>query len=157
MSQLTPRQVEIKKKEICKILKTLNLSITIQANMKIVDFLDVTFNLNDGTYKPFMKPNDFPLYGNSNSNHPPSILENIPKSVNRRLCKISSNEKVFKDSVAPFQEALGKSGYSHVLKYEKTNDKNKNNNRKDLLYGLTPPPLLLQCINKCWWKILEDP
>ena len=36
--------------------------------MKIVDFLDVTFNLDDGTYKPFMKPNDSPLYININSN-----------------------------------------------------------------------------------------
>ena len=137
--QLTPRQVEIKKKEICKILKTLNLSITIQANMKIVDFLDVTLNLNDGTFKPFMKPNDFPLYVNSNSNHPPSILKNIPKSVNRRLSKISSNEQVFKDSIPPFQEALEKSGYSHTLKYEKINNKNKKNNRKRPIIWFNPP------------------
>ena len=107
--------------------------------MKIVDFLDVTLNLNDGTFKPFIKPNDFPLYVNSNSNHPPSILKNIPKSVNRRLSKISSNEQVFKDSIPPFQEALEKSGYSHTLKYEKINNKNKKNNRKRPIIWFNPP------------------
>ena len=108
--------------------------------MKIVDFLDVTFNLDDGTYKPFMKPNDSPLYININSNHPPSILENIPKSVNRRLSKISSNEQIFKDSVSPFQDALDKAGFSHTLKYEKTTrNGNKSQNRKRPAIWFNPP------------------
>ena len=88
--------------------------------MKVVDFLDVTLNLDDATYKPFMKPNDSPLYINIDSNHQPSVLENIPKSVNRRLSKISSNEKVFKDSVSPYQDALDKAGFPPVSKYAKT-------------------------------------
>ena len=32
------------------------------ANLTKVDFLDVTFALDDGTYKPFTKPNNIPQY-----------------------------------------------------------------------------------------------
>ena len=34
-----------------------NLSIIIKCNLKIVDYLDVTLNLSNGSYKPFHKPN----------------------------------------------------------------------------------------------------
>ena len=83
--------------------------------MKIVDFLDVTFNLDDGTYKPFMKPNDSPLYININSILLSHLQILTPKSVNRRLSKISSNEQIFKDSVSSIQDALDKAGFSHTL------------------------------------------
>ena len=42
--------------------------------MKIVSPLDVTFNLNDGTYKPNTKPNNEIKYIQKDSNHPPSVL-----------------------------------------------------------------------------------
>ena len=45
VSSLSPRQLEGKKKKICSIFKKLGLSITIEANKKIVDFLDITMNL----------------------------------------------------------------------------------------------------------------
>ena len=84
------------KKKLCRIFKDNGFSITIDANIKSVNFLDVNLNLENETYKPYMNPNDFPLYVDTQSNHPPNILRNIPKSVNRRLCSISSNEEVFK-------------------------------------------------------------
>ena len=96
--QLRPRQVELLKKKICKIFQECGLKITIEANLKSVNFLDVNFNLETGIYRPFMKPNDTPLYVHANSNHPPGILKNIPESVNTRLSKISANEEVFKQA-----------------------------------------------------------
>ena len=39
------------KKNIQKIFKEQRLDITIQCNIKVVNYLDVTFSLNDGTYK----------------------------------------------------------------------------------------------------------
>ena len=44
------------KKNIQKIFKEHGSDIIIQCNMKIVNYLGVTFNLNDGTYKPYTKP-----------------------------------------------------------------------------------------------------
>ena len=65
-----------------------------------------------------MKPNGSPLYVHKDSNHPRSILENIPKSINRRLSSISSNQEVFKAACPPYQAALEKSGYDFQLNYE---------------------------------------
>ena len=38
----TPQEVEAIKKEMCKIFKYNNLHITIEANKKVVDFLNIT-------------------------------------------------------------------------------------------------------------------
>ena len=40
------------------------LKITITTNLKIVNFLDFTFNLCTGKYQPYSKPNDTPTYIN---------------------------------------------------------------------------------------------
>ena len=54
-NHLTARQTELVKKEICKIFKKENLSITIEVNQKFTDFLDVTFDLSSNLFKAFMK------------------------------------------------------------------------------------------------------
>ena len=67
-------QSEQVKKNIQKIFKEHGLDIIIQCNMKIVNYLDVTFNLNDGTCKPYTKPNNKIKYIHKNSNHSPSVI-----------------------------------------------------------------------------------
>ena len=86
--------------------------------MKIVNFLDITLDLESGLFKPYMKENHTPIYVNSQSNHPPAVLKNIPLGVNKRLSKISSNKEVFDKACKPYQEALQKCGYHHTLEYE---------------------------------------
>ena len=46
------------KKSFRSLLKKYGLEIIIECNKKLVDFLDVTFNLKDGTYKPYQKLDD---------------------------------------------------------------------------------------------------
>ena len=84
--------------------------------------MDINLDLNTGLYKPYMKDNDSPVYVNTKSNHPPLVLKNIPMGINRRLSMISANKEVFDNSVAPYQEALNKSGYSHKLEFEPATD-----------------------------------
>ena len=86
--------------------------------MKVVDFLDVTFDLGEGTFKPYCKPGNVPIYVHKNSNHPPSIIKKIPENVNHRISSISSNEKVFKNAIPIYQEALIKSGYDYKLEFD---------------------------------------
>ena len=50
---------------------------------KIVHFLDVTFDLTDGSYKPYMKPNNKLSYAHQQSNHPPALLKNIPLNISK--------------------------------------------------------------------------
>ena len=117
-SSLTPRQTDLASKKICEIFKENGLKITIKANMKSVNYLDINLDLNSGLFKPYMKPNDTPIYVHKDSNHPPSILKNIPAAVNKRLSTISANQEVFENAAPPYQEALNKSGFEHKLKFE---------------------------------------
>ena len=76
--QKTPKEIERMKKVICKVFSSDGLKITIEANKKIVNFVDVALNLNKGSYEPYAKPKHTPLYVHRESNHPHSIIKNIP-------------------------------------------------------------------------------
>ena len=114
----TKRQNEVVKKKICEIFRSKNLKITVEVNLRVVDFLDVTFDLNKDSYSPYLKPNNTLQYVNVASNHPPNILKNIPFSVNKRLSGISKDEETFKQAITPYQEALNTAGYKFKLRYE---------------------------------------
>ena len=70
----TPREIENIKKYICKTFNEHNLKLTIEANMKCVNFFDVTLDLNASTYKPFTNLGNVMQYVNRESSHPPSVL-----------------------------------------------------------------------------------
>ena len=135
------RQGEKLKERITQVFAKYGLSTTATANAKIVNFLDITFNLNDGSFKPYNKPGNIPTYVNKLSNHPPSIIKNIPANVNKRLSSISSDENMFKSAVPQFQEALTKSGYDFTLKFDPNASKprNKKKSRKRNILWFNPP------------------
>ena len=136
----SPRQAELTKKKLCRIFKENGLNITADANLKSVNFLDVNFNLETDTYRPYMKPNDTPTYVHKDSNHPNSILKNIPYSVNRRLSSISCNQQEFDLAAPPYQDALNKSGYNFDLRFEPPNiNENRKKNRSRRITWFNPP------------------
>ena len=105
-----------------------------------MDDLDVTFNITDFSYHPFNKTNNEINYIHKQSNHPPSIIKQLPLSVERRLSKLSSNEKIFNDSIPIYQEALIKAGYNHKLIYQKHDQKKENSQqRKRQIIWFKPP------------------
>ena len=69
--------------------------------MKIVNYLDVTFNLNNGTYRPYQKQNNIIQYMHVESNHPPNIIKQIPKRIEKRFSQLSSSEEIFNESPTP--------------------------------------------------------
>ena len=121
LSDLDPSDTNKVKDEIIRIFKENDLTIKIDANQKTVHYLDVTLSLDDGSYRPYSKPNSKPLYVHSKSNHPPSVLQNIPKMVNQRLNMLSSSEDMFNSAVQQYQEALEDSEYDHKLQFEEVN------------------------------------
>ena len=133
----TPKHIEKTKQEVSEIFKSNGLKITIEANKKTINFLDVTLDLTSGSYKPFMKPNNKILYVHRQSNHPPTLLKNIPHNINKRLTSISSSQKVFDDAVPPYQKALDESGYNHKLTYNPQSKHNRNRQKKIISYN--PP------------------
>ncbi|GFN78936.1 inositol hexakisphosphate and diphosphoinositol-pentakisphosphate kinase 2 [Plakobranchus ocellatus] len=111
------REAESTKKKISKIFKDNGFNITIEANKKAVDFLDISFDLRTGTYKPYKKPNTNINYINKESNHPPSIKRNLTKAIAIRLSNNSSNAEIFHQAAEKYQEALTCSGYQQQLRY----------------------------------------
>ena len=75
------------RKYLIKTFKDVGFKIDIKTNLKVVDFLDATFNLSNGTYKPCKKPNETLLYINTYSNHPPQVIKQLPSSIADRLSK----------------------------------------------------------------------
>ena len=127
---LSGPQIESKCKQIIKLFKSFGLNITIKTNLTSVDFLDVRLNLKDGTYEPCSKPNSNPLYIHKNSNHPPSIIRDILKSISKRLSDISCNQEVFEKVVPLYENALER-GFDTILQYvQKTSQTEDNTNNK---------------------------
>ena len=98
------------KKDITISFIQLGLGITIQTNIRRVNFLNVRFNLLNGKYYPYGKPNDKPLYINRLSNHPPQILRQLTAVIRRRLTDIPYDADVFRKAVPLYNKALRDSG-----------------------------------------------
>ena len=58
--------------------KSLKISFRFRIDIKVVDFLDITFNLNSGTYKPYKQTNDPLLCKSKISNLLPQIISRLP-------------------------------------------------------------------------------
>ena len=110
-------EIERKKRQILKVFKDFSLSITVKCNLKLVDSLDVTFDLVSEIYKPCRKSNNKPLYINKHSNHPPNILKQLQKSIEKRICETSSNIDVFNRSIKIYNDALHERNFKETLKF----------------------------------------
>ena len=124
---LSGPQSERKKKNIIKVFRMCGLSIIITTNITSVDFLDARFNLKTESYQPFRKPNNEPKYIDISSNHPPQVLKQLPKSIEKRLSQISSSKEIFDNSKHLHEKALQESGFKEKLCYQQK-DMNANSN-----------------------------
>ena len=115
--------------------------MVIQCNMKTLNYLDVSLNLNNSNYKPYQKPDNKILNIHKYSNLQPTILKQIPTSTEKRISTLLSNETIFNESKEIYQEALEKSGYRQNLKYLPANENVSNNkrNRKQNVIWFDPP------------------
>ena len=75
------------------IFKNTTGSQAFQRNLKSFNYLDITLNLTKGLFQPYRKPNDEPLYIDTKSNHPPTVIKQIPAAINRRISASSSNKE----------------------------------------------------------------
>ena len=125
------------RKGIIEIFKTIGLKITIEANLKAVNFLDVTLNLDTGLYQPYRKPNDQTRYVHAQSNHPPAITKNLPKSI-ERLSKISSNKEVFEKAAPYYQQALQDSWYTQQIECQEERPKRKRHRKRTITWFNLP-------------------
>ena len=131
------------RKQLIETFSKFGLETIATANLRWVSFLDITLDLTDGTYKPYRKPNDEPLYINRLSNHPPAIVKQLPSSINKRINKLSCNKRIFDDSSHLYNDALRQSNFEATLTYEQFTSNENSDRRKDeidnvTLYGTIP-------------------
>ena len=112
-------KVDKYRKTMFNIFKELGLKITLEFECHTVNFLDVTFNMAEKSYKPYRKENNTPLYIHRSSNHPPAIKKQLPKMISDRLSAISSSEEIFNESANEYNEALRKSSYKEKVTFKK--------------------------------------
>ena len=93
-----------------------DLELTIQCNRKVVNFLDVTLNLENSAYRPHLKDNNKIIHVNTKSNHPAFIIKQLPKLIELRLLQLPPDKATFKNSIIPYNEALTKAGYRHKMR-----------------------------------------
>ena len=136
IAKLNKQQWNRLEKRLHSIFKKHGLKITVQAGMKSTDYLDVLFDIPSASHKPFTKPNNTVHYVNIASNHPKATTKQLPLGVQQRLASLSSSEEKFMEEAPPYQDALNRAGYSHILKYEKRTAKRRRT--RNILY-YTPP------------------
>ena len=92
-----------------------DLKITIESILTKTDFLNDKLDLINDSYAPFRKPNFQATYVSAKSNHPGYVVNQIPKSTNKRLKTTSNDEYSFKRVKEHYQEALITGGHKHEL------------------------------------------
>ena len=74
--------------------------------------MDVIYNLEINTYRPYKKPNDNLTYTNTSSNHPPQIIKYLNQTISERLYRNSSSAEIFGQSKSDEEEALKRCDFS---------------------------------------------
>ena len=130
------------RKDIIKLFQSEGLKITCESNIIETDYLELTMNIGTGKYFPYRKPNDKPQYINTESNHPPNVVKQIPITISQRLSRISSDEGEFNKVKDDYQKALLDSGHAATLKYENTGEDSlinpKRKRRRNIIW-FNPP------------------
>ena len=116
-------------KDVLKIFKDCGLSITSKTNLKIIEFLDVTFDLQNNSYKPYSKPDNLPVYIHKHSNQQLTIRNDLPKTMAKIMSDLSSRENIFCDAIP--KEALRKKGFTFDLVYTPKQTGYCNNNEEN--------------------------
>ena len=107
-----------------------------ESNLRIVNYLDVTLNLDDVSFKPYNKPDDIFQYINKESDHFLSLISSLPAFIEKR------RSKLYKESEIYYEDTLNKVGYTTGLVYlfpSAINQKNKNKNRQRNFIWVNPP------------------
>ena len=126
------------RKDILALFKSEGLSTTIDTNLIESDFLDVSFSLEMDKVFPYRKPSNTPLYIHSRSNHPPSIIKQLPSMTNKCISSMSCNENEFNKAKPFYESALKSSGFNYSIKFE-TPVENARGNRNGKVIWFNPP------------------
>ena len=108
-----------------ELFKSEGLKITVETNTSTTNFLDITLDLDNNRFCPYTKNNNTPRYIHVSSNHPQTIIRQLPKIINKRISDLSNTEREFTNAKKFCEDARKKSGHNAELTYEKTYGRQK--------------------------------
>ena len=123
-----------------RFFKEYDLERTAESNKKTLNYLDITLNLKDSTFRPYHKPDDQIQYIHTESNHPPNVMKYIPASIETRLSNLSYTEIISKETRTHYEDNLRQFGYSKKLTYKPTdtNHQKHSKHRRNIIW-FNPP------------------
>ena len=86
-------------------------------------------DLTAGMFKTCNKTGNILWYVNAKSNHLPSILKEIPKSISKGILSNFCNEQVLNTAATFYNNILDKCGYSEKVTFDKEQYTHKRRNR----------------------------
>ena len=124
-------EAEQLKKHHEKLIKEKRLDIIIQCNLKITNYLDIL---------PLQKIQRRNQLYSRQFRPPPSIIKEIPQSIEKRLSILSSSKDIFLESSIYYEKCLRSSGYKTKLQYQpkKENNQNKREKKRNIIW-FNPP------------------
>ena len=149
-----PESEKINKK-LCKIFKKHGLNIIVECNVRITDFLDVTFDLRNGKNYPCSKVNKKLLYIHKQSNHPPSIIKQISAIISKKISNILCNKECFDKATPVYNNALKNSGFNENIKFTPHSPKRIKRSRNILRFNPSFSSNVKTSIGKIFLRILD--
>ena len=141
LNKVTSQKTDKVRKKIIQVFKDNRFSTDIVTNLGEANFLDVTFNLRNESYRTYKKPNDELKYISVFSNHPPLILKQLTITISVGLSRNPSSELIFNESKQQYEDALSRSDFKSELTYKDstapTNKKMMSKKRKIIWFS--PP------------------
>ena len=120
------------RKGITALFKEVRLLITFEKKFIERDF---TFNYEIEKYFPFGKANNTPLYINTFSNHPPTIIKQLPKMISKRNLNLSCSNKELDKVKCVYETALKDSEHFSSISFNIRNTQNVPRNRNNPVYN----------------------
>ena len=94
----------------------------------------MTLNLHSGKYYPYRKPGNLPLYIDVQSDHPPSVVKHMSKSISGRISDLSFDQAEFDKAAPIYYEVLKSSGFLQSLSYIRPKQHSKKNRSRNILW-----------------------
>ena len=119
------------KKELQVLFKGFGLNLIIQCNKVTVDYLVITLNLLDGTYKTISKTRKYTTVHSERIQSPSKHHQTNYNYNQNTTSKPLIKQTVFRHAAEDYEKALKKLGYNVKLQYKLTNQNtNKINSKK---------------------------
>ena len=124
------------KKKLFKTFKNNGLSITVECDLIVTSFLNMTFDLKSATLYQYRKSNNELRYMNKHSNHPPSIINQILLVISSRTPENYCDKIHFDKTGLDYNTVLKNSGFNEIITYIPSPSKRQT--RKRQLFGSIP-------------------